>query len=107
MPTQKPVHGLHRANVKYAVFAGNFREFYLWQEHYQVRGSEALFIAERGNLAALQATLSEGVDPPTYIIVGTFHLRGDFQELMELARDLRPEATFYRAEFPQTTKPTS
>ena len=67
-------------NVKYLVFAGNYRQFSLWAEDKSIPPEEALFVDSPANL------LNRYGEHFTLVKVGTFHLRPDAEEIMEEAR---------------------
>lgn len=81
-------HGILRHPVKYVVFAGNFREFRVWQLASGVKNGDALFVGslEKANLRALQ-----NLDVK-FVKLATFHLRSDAKDIMEYARSVWPNA---------------
>jgi len=87
-----PQHGINRHPLKYLVFAGNIREYKQWERERAIPYGESMFVAHSTNLHGIS---TENAEALTYIIVGTFHLRPDAQEIMAAARAVRPEASFF------------
>ena len=81
-----PPHGIERSPIKYVVFAGNYREFKVWQLENKVQDGEALFVADATNLSSLRGK------EVTFVRIGTFHLRKDFYTIMAYAREVWPDA---------------
>lgn len=94
MTPELPPHGIQRSTIKYVVFAGNFREFRVWQLAFGAKNGEALFVASASNLTHIegQDQDQDQCHTVTFVKVGTFHLRSDAKEIMEYARSIWPDA---------------
>lgn len=92
-------HGIERTNLKYIVFAGNYREYRTWQLTTGNGAEDSLFVASPTNLTSLKA------DGDYHLIfLGTFHLRKDREEIMEAARERFPNTHFVEGEFSEPTQ---
>ena len=83
--TEIPEHGINRRPLKYLVFAGNYRQFNLWQTQCDIPPGEALFVSSPTNLLQVKGEF-------LMVKVGTFHLRPDSLEIMKAARERFPNA---------------
>lgn len=96
--TPPPKHGIDPASLKYVVLAGNMREFHQWQQRYQVQGGEALYVTNPHIL--LGRNFTENPDL-RLIIIGTFHLRKDTDEILDELRTRLPgKAPEYQPHYP-------
>lgn len=87
----------HGFTPKYFVFAGNYREFANWRNESAVKYEDAVFVNDPTVLLGLSENYLDE-NGATFIIIGTFHLRKDAKQLMEVARAYRLTTPFYSAD---------
>lgn len=83
MTNPNPEHGIDPQRLKYLVFAGNFREYRQWALTTGNLSGRALYVAHPENLMGLNAETNPDLK---LVRIGTFHLRSDAQEILDIVR---------------------
>ena len=87
-----PSHGINHATLTHIVLAGNFREYRHWLLASGVPTEKTLYVGDQTSLYIIPADLT-GEKGIKVVIVGTFHLRKDRNEILDMVRVRFPRTT--------------